>query len=144
MMLEPTLGHDDAAAAIDAIREELAARGRTAVIAVADPHGELIALARLDGAPVSSVAVATAKARTAARLRRPTRVLGEQIRTRGIAVSYYADPQLTAFGGGVPVWSGRQVVGAIAVSGLSDQEDEELAALGIARMPTPGLSAAAA
>jgi len=143
MMLEPTLGHDDAAAAIEAIREELAARGRTAVVAVADAHGELIALARLDGAPVSSVAVATAKARTAARLRRPTRVLGEQIRARGIAVAYYADPQLTAFGGGVPVWSGQQVVGAIAVSGLSDQEDEELAALGIARMPTPGLSAAA-
>lgn len=143
MKLEPTLGHDDAAAAIDAIRAELAARGRTAVIAVADAHGELVALARLDGAPVSSVAVATAKARTAARLRRPTRVLGEQIRARGIAVAYYADPQLTAFGGGVPVWSVRQVVGAIAVSGLSDQEDEELAALGIAGMPTRGLSAAA-
>ena len=63
MKLEPTLGHDDAAAAIDAIRAELAARGRTAVIAVADAHGELVALARLDGAPVSSVAVATAKAR---------------------------------------------------------------------------------
>ena len=39
MMLEPTLGHDDAAAAIDAIREELAARGRTAVIAVAEGAG---------------------------------------------------------------------------------------------------------
>ena len=62
MKLEPTLGHDDAAAAIDAIRAELVARGRTAVIAVADSHGELMALLRLDGAPVSSVAVATAKA----------------------------------------------------------------------------------
>ena len=70
MKLEPTLGHDDAAAAIDAIRAELVARRRTAVIAVADSHGELMALLRLDGAPVSSVAVATAKARTAARLRR--------------------------------------------------------------------------
>lgn len=140
MRLEPTLGHDDAAAAIDAIRTELAARGASAVVAVADAHGELIALARLDGAPVSSVAVATAKARTAARLRRPTRVLGETIRQRGIHVSYYADPQLTAFGGGVPVYAGRHVVGAVAVSGLTDQEDEELALFGIARMPTPGLS----
>jgi glc operon protein GlcG len=140
MKLEPTLGHDDAAAAIDAIRAELVARGRTAVIAVADSHGELMALLRLDGAPVSSVAVATAKARTAARLRRPTRVLGETIRSRGIDVSYYADPLLTAFGGGLPVYSGQQVVGAVAVSGLTDQEDEDLAALGIARMPTPGLA----
>ena len=84
MKLEPTLGHDDAAAAIDAIRAELVALGRAAVVAVADSHGELLALLRLDGAPASSVAVATAKARTAARLRRPTRVLGETIRSRGI------------------------------------------------------------
>jgi uncharacterized protein GlcG (DUF336 family) len=40
------------------------------------------------------------------------------------------------------VYSGQQVVGAVAVSGLTDQEDEDLAALGIARMPTPGLAGA--
>ena len=55
---------------------------------------------------------------------------------------YYADPLLTAFGGGLPVYAGQQVVGAVAVSGLTDQEDEDLAALGIARMPTPGLAGA--
>ena len=140
MKLEPTLGHDDAVAAVDAIRTELVARGRAAVVAVADAHGALLALLRLACASVSSVAVATAKARTAARLRRPTRVLGETIRSRGIHVSYYADPLLTAFGGGVPVYSGQQVVGAVAVSGLTDQEDEDPAALGMARMPTHGLA----
>jgi hypothetical protein len=139
MKLEPTLGHD-AAAAIDGIGE--LARGHRG-----HRGGRLArradgAAARLDGAPVSSVAVATAKARTAARRRRPTRVLGETIRSRGIHVSYYADPLLTAFGGGLPVYSGQQVVGAVAVSGLTDQEDEDLAALGIARMPTPGLAGA--
>ena len=140
MKREPVLGHDDAVAAVDAIRAALAERGRTAVIAVADAHGELLALLRLDGAPLSSVAVATAKARTAARLRRPTRVLGEAIRTRGIDVAYYSDPPLTGFGGGLPVFAGADVAGAVAVSGLTDAEDEELAALGIAGMPTPGLA----
>ena len=49
-----TLGDDDARAAMDTIRAELVARGKIAVIAVADAHGEPIALLRMTGAPLSS------------------------------------------------------------------------------------------
>ncbi|MFO1284634.1 MAG: heme-binding protein [Burkholderiales bacterium] len=143
MRNQPTIGHDDAADAIEAIRAELAVRRLAAVIAVVDAAGELMAFLRTDGAPVSSVGVAMSKARTAARLRRATRVLGESIRTRDIDIAYYADAGLTGFAGGLPVWHGREVVGAVAVSGLSEAEDEELAALGIARMRSPGLASSA-
>ncbi len=135
MRTQPVLQHDEALAAIEAIRRELAQRGKTAVIAVADAHGELIALLRLDGAPESSVRVATNKVFTAARLRRPTRVLGATLRSRGTDIAFYGDGRYTGFGGGLPVTVGETVVGAIAVSGLSDAEDEALAAIGIAAIP---------
>ena len=43
----------------------------------------------------------------------------------------FGDPRYTAFGGGLPVFSDGAVVGAIAVSGLSTEEDIDFANLGI-------------
>lgn len=132
MRMQPTLGHDEVIAAVDAIRFELQKQGRTAVIAVADAGGELIALLRLDGAPLSSIAVASNKAFTAARLRRPTREVGTRLREQGTDIAYYGDNRYLGFGGGLPIFVAGVVVGGIAVSGLSDAEDEALAAMGIA------------
>jgi len=132
MRNEPTIGHDEVLAAVDAIRAALAERGRTAVIAIADAHGEPIALLRLDGAPLSSIAVASNKAFTAARLRRPTREVGATLRERGTDIAFYGDSRYVGFGGGLPIRIDGVVVGAVAVSGLSDAEDEELAAMGVA------------
>jgi len=132
MRTQPVLQHDEALAAIDAIRRELANLGKTAVIAVADAHGELVALLRLDGAPLSSVAIAANKAFTAARLRRSTRELGAQLKERGTNIAFYGDPRYVGFGGGVPIRVGDAVMGGIAVSGLSEAEDEALAAIGAA------------
>jgi len=139
--MQPVLGHEDATIAVETIRDELVRRGKTAVIAVADAHGELLALLRLDGAPLSSIAVATNKAWTAARLRRATRVLGAGVRARGIDIGYYGDPRLTGFGGGVPVYAGAHIVGAIAVSALSDEEDEALALQAVAALASRGYAA---
>jgi glc operon protein GlcG len=120
--------------AIEAIRRELVRRGKNAVIAVADAHGETIALLRLDGAALSSVGVAANKAFTAARLRRPSRTIGVNSRhpDTGFEISYYGDPRYVGWPGGLPVKVGETVVGAVGVSGLASDEDEELAALGIA------------
>lgn len=63
-----TLGDEDARAAIEAIRLEALRRGKPAVIAVCDSHGETIALLRMNGAAYGSVAVSQNKAFTAARL----------------------------------------------------------------------------
>ncbi len=129
-----TLGDEDARVAVDAIRHELLRRGKTAVIAVVDAHGETLALLRMNGAALSSVGVATNKAFTAARLRRPTRTIGSNARhpETGFDISYYGDSRYVGWPGGLPVLAGGAVAGAVAVSGLSSDEDEELAALGIA------------
>jgi glc operon protein GlcG len=88
-------------------------------------------LLRLDGAPLSSIGVATNKAFTASRLRRSTREHGARIRERGVDIAFYGDPRYVGFGGGLPVKVGDAVIGAVAVSALSDEEDEELAAIGV-------------
>ena len=73
------------------------------------------------------------KAFTAARLRRPTSVVGANVRhpETGFDIGYYGDPRFVGFGGGLPVLVDGRVLGAVAVSGLSQAEDEELAAIGV-------------
>lgn len=128
-----SLGHGEAQQAIEAIQAELVRRGKAAVIAVADAHGELIGLLRLDGTPFPSITIATNKAWTAARERKPTRELGQAARDPqdGFDMAYYGDPRYIGWGGGLPVIVDGAVVGSVAVSGLPEQEDMELAQIGV-------------
>jgi glc operon protein GlcG len=133
MIQSTSLGHEDAQRAISAIQAELARRGQAAVVAVADAHGELISLLRLDGAPLPSILIASNKAWTAARERKPSRQLGQAARDvqTGFDMAYYGDTRYIGWGGGVPVLRDGMVVGAVAVSGLPEEEDMELARIGV-------------
>ncbi len=128
------LGHQEAARAIEAIRATLDQRRDAAVVAVCDAQGELVALLRLDAAPVSAVPVAINKAYTAARLRRPSRAVGDAIRdpARGVSAAFYGDRRIVGWAGGLPVTADGATIGAIGVSGMSQQLDEEMAAIGVA------------
>ena len=128
-----SLDYSDAKRMIDVIVEKALQIQKAAVIAVADSHGELIAFARMDGVPVSSIRVAMNKAWTAARERKPTKDIGEKVRhpEKGHDIAYYGDPKYVGWGGGVPVWKDGEVVGAVGVSGLSSIEDISLANLGV-------------
>jgi len=132
MRKRPAIEHRAAVAALAAVREAVDARGKTAAIAIADAHGELVAFLRMDGALLSSGPLAANKAYTAARLNRPTRVLGETLRARGTDVAFYGDPRYVGFGGGMPVVVDGAVAGGVGVSGLSDEDDEALAAMAVA------------
>jgi glc operon protein GlcG len=128
-----TLCDTDAWVAIDTIRRELLAQGKAAVIVVADAHGETLGLLRMKGVALSSVNIATNKAFTSARLRRPSGEVGRRSRNpeTGFDIAYYGDPRYLGWGGGLPVLVDGEVVGAVAVSGLTDAEDEALSTLGI-------------
>lgn len=136
MIAEWTLSYVEAKGIIDTITAEVAKRGKAAVIVVADAHGELLALARMDGAPLSSIAIATNKAWSAARERKPSKDIGTAARDRdkGFDIGYFGDPKFTGWGGGVPVWKDGKVAGAIAVSGLPQDEDIELATAAAQRL----------
>ena len=128
-----TIDYSDAKRAVDLIVEKASAMQKAASIAVSDSHGDLICFARMDGAPVSSIRIAMNKAWTAARERKPTKDIGEKVRhpERGHDIAYFGDPNYVGWGGGIPVRNNGEVVGAVAVSGLSSTEDIELATLGV-------------
>jgi glc operon protein GlcG len=132
MLTELTIEYADARRALDAIQAEVLKRGKAGVIAVCDAHGELIAFARMDGAPLSSITIAMNKAYSAARERKPTHEIGKAARdsVKGFDIGYFGDPRFTGWGGGVPIRKDGAVVGAIAVSGLPQLEDIELAEMG--------------
>jgi len=119
--------------ALNRIKAELLKRKKAAVIAIADDHGELLALLRMDSAPIQSVTVAMNKAYTAAREGKPSSEIGAKMRDpqKGYSIQYYGDPRYTGFSGGVPVIVDSKTIGAVAVSGLSGVEDMEIAQLGV-------------
>jgi glc operon protein GlcG len=136
MHITPNLSHHQAQKILSAIQAELEQRGKAAVIAVADAHGELLAFVRLSGAPLPSIVIAQNKAFTAARERRPSREIGQAARDaeHGFDMRYFGDPRYIGWGGGLPIFMDGVCVGAVGVSGLPELEDIELAELGIAAL----------
>jgi glc operon protein GlcG len=126
------LGHDRATAAIDAIRSILIKDGAGAAVAVVDDHGELVALLKTDGCPLASINNAVNKAYTAARERVPSGEVGRRSRDEHFPMSNFGDLRYTGWGGGLPVTVDDVVIGAVGVSGLTEDEDIALAAVGVA------------
>ncbi len=132
MPVRHELGHHQARQIIDAVGRELDKRQAGAAVAVVDPHGELIALLRTNGCPLASINNAVHKAFTAAREGVESAVIGERSRADGFPMTNFGDLRYTGWGGGVPVIQDGDVAGAVGVSGLPEQEDIELARLGVA------------
>ncbi len=126
------LAHADALRVLNTIRELLEAEGKGAAIAVADSQGELLAFLRTDGCKLPSVQIAINKAFTAAREQKPSREVGQALRGDGHPMTNFGDLRYTAWGGGVPIFYQGELVGAVGVSGLPEEEDMVLAAAGAA------------
>ncbi|ENC6722603.1 heme-binding protein [Vibrio harveyi] len=107
--------------------EIAAARKQNIAVAVVDTHGELLGFARMDDVSVQAGLLAQNKAYTSARDRQPSGNLGAWARETGKQLSYWTDPKITGFMGGVLVEQKGKVVGAIGISGLAEQDDEALA-----------------
>jgi glc operon protein GlcG len=118
---------------VNVIVSELEKRDKHAVVAVADAYGELVAFVRMENTKLHSINIAINKAWTAARAEKPTSEIGKALKDplKGYDIGFYGDPKYTGFGGGVPIKVNDLVIGAVAVSGLSQEEDEELAVIGI-------------
>ena len=129
----PAIDYTDAKLIVDAIVDKALQLQKAAVVAVTDAYGELIAFARMDGAPLASIRIAANKAWTAARDRKPTKNIGDKIRdpVKGFDIAFYGDRRFVGWGGGIPIWKNGEVIGAIGVSGLSSVEDVALANLGL-------------
>ncbi len=119
----------EAARRIAAAAEAEAVRNKwNVVIAIVDDGGQLLYLQRMDGAQYGSIDVAIQKARTSAAFRRPTKVFEDAI--AGGRTAILSLDQALALEGGLPIVHNGQVVGAIGVSGVTSQQDGQIAKAG--------------
>ena len=104
------------------------------VIAIVDSSGHLVMLHKMDQAQLGSVAIAQAKAETAAKFRRPTKAFQDAIAEGGAGLRMLSMSGVSALEGGLPLMVEGEVVGAIGVSGMQSGQDAEVARAGIAAL----------
>jgi uncharacterized protein GlcG (DUF336 family) len=100
-----------------------------------DAGGHLVLLRRLDNTQLGSVAVAEEKAKSAVLFRRPTKAFADAVAAGRTAVLRL--PGAIPIEGGVPLVTGGQVVGAIGVSGVTSEQDGQIAEAGAKALTRP-------
>jgi len=102
-------------------------------VAVKDAGDDLIAYARMDGAPLGSVQGAMLKASNAAAMGASTSVLAKAAfdAKTGTPNAIAFIPGVVAMPGGLPIRAGDVLLGGIGVSGGAPQQDEACAQAGI-------------
>jgi glc operon protein GlcG len=130
------LGLDEARAVVEAVLTAAAQRNLRFAAAVVDSGGELIYLARMDGASPLNARMAMNKAYTATKWLRDTKAIKERLFDMGLGddrrdIAWFGDPRFTAVWGGILLRSeDGTVLGALGEGGGTPAEDEELGQLG--------------
>ena len=106
----------------------------TMAIAIVDTAGDLVYFERMDHTQVGSVDIAQAKARSAARFKRPTKAFQDALAAGGEGWRILSLEGAVAVEGGIPLMSGGKIVGAIGASGGTSQQDGVTAAAGAATL----------
>jgi glc operon protein GlcG len=128
-----TLDQAGAEKVLQAAKQSAEQHNAPSAIAVVDPAGDLLAFQRMDHVRPASADLAIEKARTAARLQRPTEEVEDNI-NRGRTA--FVTAGIAALRGGVPVRVNGQVVGAVGVAGRSKETDTEIANTAAAALTT--------
>jgi glc operon protein GlcG len=103
------------------------------VITILDSGGNLVMLQRLDNAQWGSIEIAKEKARSAVALRRPTKALQDLI-AQGGANLRLLNIGYSVLEGGIPIVVDGKIIGSVGVSGVTSQQDAQIAQAGIDAM----------
>lgn len=103
------------------------------VIAIVDDGGHLIYLQRLDETQIGSVEVATQKAQTAIAFKRPSKAMEDAV--SGGRTVLLKLPGALPVEGGLPITVDGKIIGAIGVSGVTSQQDGQIAKAGVDALP---------
>jgi uncharacterized protein GlcG (DUF336 family) len=115
-----------------AVVAECASNKWNVAVAVVDTAGNLVYFERMENTQTASFDIAIMKARGAATYRRPTRVFMDVINKGSPATATL--PGVVASPGGLPLMVGGKVAGAVGVSGVTGDQDEQCAKAGLAGM----------
>lgn len=127
-------------AAVDAAVRQAEMLGIRINVAVADSGGNLAAFLRMPGAFLHSIEIAIDKAYTAAGFGFPTSAWSGALEglSKAARDGLPRRPRLVAFGGGLPLRVEGELLGAIGVSGGSEEQDEQCARAGLAAIGAEG------
>jgi glc operon protein GlcG len=98
-------------------------------VAVTDTHGYLVYFERMENTQYASIEIAIGKSKAAATYRRPTRAFADVINKGGPATATL--PGVFASPGGLPITVDGKVIGAVGVSGVTGDQDEQCAKAGL-------------
>lgn len=115
---------------LDAAEAEAKKQNWPVAISVVDPAGYLVAFRRLDNTQYGSIEVSLQKAKTSALFRRPSKVFEDQLATGGAGLRVLKLPEALPVEGGLPIMQDGKIIGAIGVSGVTAQQDGEVAKAG--------------
>ena len=111
---------------------EAATNNWAMAVAVVDGAGDLVYFEKMDATQAGSVAVAIAKARSAARFKRPTKAFQDVLAAGGDGWRVLGLEGAVPVEGGIPIVVDGKIVGAIGVSGGTSPQDGQCARAGIA------------
>ncbi len=134
MPYDPNLTLAQAQRIMAAALAEAERNGWPMVIAIVDSAANLKLLARMDNAQIGSLAVAQAKAHTAASFKRPTKVFEDTIAAGGQGLRTLSMPGVYPIEGGLPIVLNGKVLGAVGVSGMRSDQDTVVAQAGLAAL----------
>ena len=117
----------------EAALAECASRGFRTAVAVVDRAGNLLVLLRHEQASPATIEMARGKAYTALIFRTSTLEFQTRTATDPVLAPQRDVPGILALGGGVPIVSGEEIVGAVASSGSNQTTDDACARAGLAK-----------
>ena len=127
----PSVTLDQAKKAAAAALAEVRANNWIMAAAVVDTAGLLVYFEKMDGTQNGSVAVAQAKARSAALFQRPTKAFQEALASGGEGLRVLALEGAVPVDGGLPLLVSGRIVGAIGLSGGTSAQDGQCAQAGV-------------
>ena len=120
---------DAAEALMKKVEAKAISMGMKVVTAVADAHGNPVAVRCMDDAFIGSYDVALNKTYTSIAFKMSTEELGKLSQPGGplYGIQHTNQGRIVIFGGGVPLKVGENIIGAFGVSGGSAEQDTYLA-----------------
>jgi len=133
-MYGPSITSLQAKAVAAAAVAEASKNNWTMAFSIVDTAGDLVHFEKMDQTQVGSVEVSLAKARSAARFKRPTKVFQDALAGGGLGLRVLSLDGAVAVEGGVPLIVDGTIIGALGASGGSSEQDGVAAAAGVAAL----------